>query len=538
MTDRPELRRFIRDNWQSVISRISPLVPTFRTCKTHTFRFYIWLFMLSRTRALGGVFPPELYFLILDQLAQIDKTCQSAIAILNLALSYNSMYGLVCAWAIHAANGYLQKIKAVQGAGLPTGKNQAVGLQSPLTIICKDLSGLCTICDMRASGEEIFTDLRLCTCCDVECFGKISHNRLTQLIEYTPLGLQEKEFLVAFCVKTPFGPPDHTSEPSTALYGPVYSWSLVNELADRGHFKRIDSVEMDLTNQSEAPGEGYSHFSEINDQQGWSEELWRHAIIWDEACNYWDSEHSTLDRGQLGPVMVDLILLWSFRYQFDPHWTPRDSIEEEVLEYTKLAQSWIHVSQWQDRPWGIKNFPFQPQICMLVASNGSGSIKAETKQAFQSYRHQCRKLRALLKVSPESLRFPRLWRKHHLAEFGLGEVQDLDVSDPCQSGESILNRPTGQHSEEVSLISVGEETNINILDDKSSPRGQLSLEGRGERSKVDTLRYIYYGSNVSGPGLMVAPTEERLMVTILRESEPGDNPRSSYTLESRSLGLL
>jgi len=359
--------------------------------------------MLPKACEIWGAFPPEVYLIILDQLAYRDDTCRNALAILNLALCGKSMYGLVDEWARHNVKFLLHILEHSQDSGIRTWRDRSLGVQSPVAILCKRISWLCTLCNLRATGEEVFTELGLCTCCDTEYFPKLHRSELRRLNAGTPLALRDHAVISNYRFQRigDFVLAGNSSNLISCWCGPFFRWSDINEFAEKGYLNRRPGVTTSVASQAVCTGRVNGCFNHHFNREDWPADQWQQELRWYEARRNWMSKHLQSQRERMNPLTVDLVLLRSFRYQFDPRWSPMETEEQEISEYMDFAQHWaVDELLWKERPWGIRKFPICPEMHITVNSNGSGSVAPEMRQAFDDYRLRCRRIRALLKVFP------------------------------------------------------------------------------------------------------------------------------------------
>jgi len=240
----------------------------------------------------------------------------------------------------------------------------------------------------------------LCTCCDIEYFPKVHRSELKLLNASSPLGLRDHA-QISTCRFQKIGElvlEGNISNPISCWCGPFFRWSDINEFAEKGYLNRRPGVTTSVASQGVCSGKVNGCFNHHFNREAWPVDQWQEELRWYEARRNWMSRHFQSEMQQMNPLTVDFVLLRSFRYQFDPRWSPMETLDQEILEYTNFAQHWAGDELlWEERPWGIKRFPICPEMHMTVESNGSGSVTPEMKQAFDVYRLRCQRIRALLK---------------------------------------------------------------------------------------------------------------------------------------------
>jgi hypothetical protein len=139
-----------------------------------------------------GIFPPELYILLLECLKHKDKTARRSHAILHISLLSRSHHELVNRWAAGVEKNRILKIRELEASG-ETPLTSTNSQRTSLSILCKRLARICVVCNCRIETTERFSGLDLCQICDAFFFPKVSTIRFADLFTLTPLGVQKLE---------------------------------------------------------------------------------------------------------------------------------------------------------------------------------------------------------------------------------------------------------------------------------------------------------------------------------------------------------
>ena len=367
------------------------------------------------------MFPPELYLLVLELLSRRDDTASGALAILHLASTSHSHFGLASSWADRYARKDIQKIHELEATGeIPTvGASSRTGL----SILCKRAAGICSVCNNRYVCNEPWTNLQVCDGCEPFYFPKISAQQLRQLYVFTPLGMemtrgQKFEGRLISGVRYP-SPGDKSRELGEKIFGPLYRWKDLQELISKKYLvgKREYGVGGSRERRSYR-GEEYGYFcapDETADANDW----WPQALLWVKACAAWDLRLAPKSRNGLRPCMADMLVFREFRYRFDPTWCPKRTLQRELDDYFQCAGCWTDSKLWDKRPWRICNFPFQPR-CLATSPLTSGAEVSQMWNELASYQNRCATVRAALKAFPCILQAPHFWGNFDLDEEGVG----------------------------------------------------------------------------------------------------------------------
>jgi hypothetical protein len=336
------------------------------------------------------------------------------LAILHLASTSHSHFGLASSWADRYAKTDIQMIHELEAAGeIPkVGDSSRTGL----SILCKRAAGICSVCNNRYVCTEPSTNLQVCDGCEPFYFPKISAQRLKWLYFTTELGMeatrnQKYRICYARAVRYP-----KTAEKIRGLghqsFGPLYRWRDIQRLIAQQHIAEKQEGDGGSQGQRTYVGEEYGYFC-APDEKAASERYWPHTLLWGRACARWDPQLTPEDRGRLRPCFSDMILFREFRYRFDPTWSPRSpnrTVQMELDEYFQYARCWTDASLWNERPWRLCNFPHQPR-CLTTTPSSSCSDWRQCMNELTFYQTQCAQIRAVLKSFPSILSMPNYWQR-------------------------------------------------------------------------------------------------------------------------------
>jgi hypothetical protein len=162
-----------------------------------------------------------------------------------------------------------------------------------------------------------------------------------------------------------------------------------------------------------------------------------------------------------------MILLRKFSYRFERNWTPKRHLQYELREYFQIARHWAtSAAEWQSRPWGVGNFPFQPRSSVtdsILGTIGQGGGR------FDIYQSRCAEIRKILKIFPKILLSPTLWRECITGNKDWGnqdvilrmeQAFDLSQRGPPEDLEFILRGNPGDA--DVKLVRMGEVQMIEL----------------------------------------------------------------------------
>ena len=348
-----------------------------------------------------GKFPPELYLQLLEFLNYSDETARGSITILNLSLLSRSHHELISCWASRVAKDLRSRIMQEEAEGNIPSNNMRP--QTCLSILCKRLAGICAVCNCRKDNDELFTGIQLCLTCDAFFFPKITATRFGDLFRVTILGEGNPRNLEfqrrRIC-------PSTIVDAERLESGPIFRWVDLNVLFSEGFYVRRRDQQPTQTAESKVYNmEEYGYFCPPN-LKAYSKDYWPKSIVWATACSRWDDALAVSGRDVLRPSVMDMILLREFRYHFDRNWTSKRDLQYEMGEYFKIACHWVN--DWGLRPWGLSNLPLRPR------SSATDSIlqTKHSKAKFDIYQSHCAKLRKVLKIFPDILLVPRLWREY------------------------------------------------------------------------------------------------------------------------------
>ena len=398
-----------------------------------------------------GIFPPELYLLLLECLNYNDETAKCSLAILNLSLLSRSHHELVSRWVSWIGEADCRPILQHEADGnIPPTKDKLP--RTHLALHCKRLAAICAVYNCRKETNELFTGIPLCQACDAFYFPKITAMRFNELFKATLLGQQNATNLKFESRKIYSAKPSATGLRCNGS-GPIFRWGDLKILFSDGHFVRRLIRPGNTSRVSQVyNAEDYGILCPPSSKVD-SERFWPMLIIWARACARWDALLGISLRDNLRPVVLDMILLRHFRYLFDRNWEPERGLQDEVRNYLKIACRWAASSDgWLSRPWRISNFPLLPR------SLNTESILSKTRPTagFYKYQDHCERIRRLFKRFPQILLFPVLCRKGFSAndELNLDDLQgDYDGQRLC-SYESF--------PENMDFILHGDRDNVDV----------------------------------------------------------------------------
>jgi hypothetical protein len=195
-----------------------------------------------------GIFPPELYLLLLECLNCIDETAQGSVAILGVSLLSHSHYELVTSWVSRVAEEEILTMKELESKGnMPPTRNERP--RTCLAIFCKKLSGICAVCNCRKETHELFTGIQLCQTCDALFFPKISLTRFNELFRATVLG-QEKARDRKFRYRTQRTAGSDVAGLERQEPGPIFRWVDLQCLFSEA-FTRDDITDKELVQETQ-----------------------------------------------------------------------------------------------------------------------------------------------------------------------------------------------------------------------------------------------------------------------------------------------
>jgi hypothetical protein len=274
---------------------------------------------------LLSTIPPELYFMILENLRYPDETSKASLAILNLARTSRSHFNLINYWTEFSVSRAEFEARDIL--------EDITHGQTCLTRLCKQLSGICAICNNRANSRhnEFFTGLQLCQCCDVVYFPKISLQRLKELFRPNLPRKSELRSRMApghmpICMITDVNvyAIDYQDQ---IQHGPYYRWADVLGLVRDGLIERVDYYAGDDPYYN---GEEYGYFVPADQELRDDERYWPEQLLLSQS-NANGNINST--SRNVPPHIAEIMLFREFRYRFDPAWRREESLEKKLQEY-------------------------------------------------------------------------------------------------------------------------------------------------------------------------------------------------------------
>lgn len=374
-------------------------------------------------------FPAEIYLLIAEALqTNNDETTKSGLAILNLALSSRSHYALISRWASPIAESdvaTLQKVLADSGR-----YTRSQTFKSPLSVLCKRISGICAICADRSDQTEIFTGLQVCKACDGFYAPKISYCRFDKLYHINKGGSPAQlhnwadEAIIRDWCRYFF--PHADGRQDRDRRDPLVCWRDILELIKLNYLVRIEDLPLEIRepwggDENCHNGEDFGFFNKV--EVGWrTDSQWQLILPWYQACLRWDPDLRGERRVNVSPSMSEMVLLREFRYRFDPLWRPKGTVESEMQEYIRIAKFWF--PYWDQRPWRPCNFPLPPRP-LHVHSHKRLEVSNRWRE-LEKYWILCAKLRKLCKLFPQALLSPEMWMSCMRNSVG----QTIEVDSP------------------------------------------------------------------------------------------------------------
>ena len=356
--------------------------------------------------------------MILDTLFVFDETFEGSLALLNLASSSHLHWYLIDYWATPELSGYFEYCR----------ENHST--HTRLAMLCKGMSGICTICNNRALypcvWTERFTSIRLCEGCESIYFPKISHKRLLTIFRPTPRLIQDSKSYMPRGIRIKLNMEKYKFQEQ--FHGPFYPWGKIQELVTNGLFEEIPQTHLTYN------GEEYGVFVPEN-QVNHDETYWPRQRLWLQCCVN-GGRHSD-DRNKL-PHITEALLFREFRYRFDPTWRPEESLNKHLRDYLHVARHWAKSAYWTERPWRISNYPKSPRSSFLTTT----LEERINDPTFKSWQFHSAKLRALLKAFPDILRSPRTWCRcmtNEMRDSPIKEAVEIALRAKKHWIESILD---------------------------------------------------------------------------------------------------
>jgi hypothetical protein len=351
------------------------------------------------------LFPPELVFMVLENLTYHDETAFSSLTLYHFASTSRSFFQILTEWSSYIARFDIAKIEHLRSQGiLPLLENY----YSPLSILCRRLAGRCAFCQERQTRNELFSNLQTCDGCDEYYFPKISHTRVLSLycvskfcITEDPLITVDRRWIVGRGCHAYKGLGNTGRD--AQIYGPFYLWKDIEQFAENTELVLNQTPKSDMP-ESKYYSEELSYLetpTKFEHHYG----IWQGILIWLAACSRWDPLFCPHRYARLNPITVEIIFLREFRYKFDPNWRPRGTEDEEYSEYFQIARHWKDAQNWVQRPWAAHNFLFPPKL-LNNDPHATPLEKAIALREFRDYQLRCRKLRAVLVAFPDILRDP------------------------------------------------------------------------------------------------------------------------------------
>ena len=351
--------------------------------------------------------PAELLIIVLELLSNSEELegGQNALAILNLALTSGALFRFVTSWASGRVKQDLNTLRY----GLESKYAMASERLEPsaLSILCKQVAGLCSTCNNKQVRREFFTNLQVCHACDPFYFPKVSSRKLLREYYITPSAVQtfSRRLVPSWSLRLKV--PD--SSGIAQRCGPVYRWSDIRDMITRGELSPKRAL---IFNNSEPDVKEYNceEFGAFAppDCRSSSPEIWPNAILWAYSSARWTPGKTSAVWNTFRPSTSDQIFYDEFRSRFESGWRHLQNDSEGLNHYISVARHWVDSGLWNSRPWRACNFPLQPRG-FETAQNISESEQKRCIETLAAYRNHSAKLRAVIKAFPSILSSPQSW---------------------------------------------------------------------------------------------------------------------------------